>query len=51
MGITDQCNTKAGKEPETGQISVQLASTASLATLKIGLSYHPKPAESERSCP
>lgn len=35
MGITDQYNTKAGKELETGQTCVQLASVASLAMLKI----------------
>jgi len=29
MGITDHCNTKAGKETGTGQTCVQLASFAS----------------------
>ena len=49
MGITDQYKTKVEKELETSQTWVQLASIASLATLRIGQHYNPKPAETKRS--
>lgn len=42
VGITDQRNTKGGKEHGTGQIRVQLPSIASLATPRTGQPYNPK---------
>lgn len=42
VGITDQRNTKVGKEQGTGQAQVRLPSIASLATLRTGQPYDPK---------
>lgn len=42
VGITDQRNTKVGKEQGTGQARVRLPSIASLATLRTGQPYDPK---------